>query len=142
MFWNSGSASRSSVLGRGKGTGVIERIRPGRGDSSTTRSARNTASVIECVTSTTFALVHEHQGRVPIVHADLYRLMEVDELFELGLEEQMADAIVFIEWGERFLTALGAPTLVLRFSITGETAREVRIEGPDHGRLAGAVAAL
>src|SRR5687767_12206225 len=39
------------------------------------------------VTSPTFTLVHEHAARIPIVHADLYRLADGDELVELGLSE-------------------------------------------------------
>lgn len=54
------------------------------------------------VQSPTFALVHELDGRVPIVHADLYRLGDVRELTELGLEETMRDAITLVEWGARF----------------------------------------
>src|SRR5688500_1791946 len=41
------------------------------------------------VTSPTFALVHELSGRVPIVHADLYRLEEADELVEIGLRDRI-----------------------------------------------------
>src|SRR3954452_6983512 len=55
--WKPVSAVTWSERGRGASTSVIERIRPGRADSSTTRSARKTASAIECVTSTTVALV-------------------------------------------------------------------------------------
>ena len=39
------------------------------------------------ITSPTFTLINEHAGAVPIVHADLYRLGEPDELVELGLVE-------------------------------------------------------
>ena len=59
------------------------------------------------VTSPTFALVHEHEGRVPIRHLDLYRLGDPSELGELGIEEMMADAIVVVEWGARFRAVLG-----------------------------------
>jgi len=81
------------------------------------------------VTSPTFGLVHELEGRMPIVHADLYRLSDPSELIDLGLEEAIGgDAVVFVEWGERFLTELGVPSLVIRMKIVSETAREVWIE--------------
>lgn len=80
------------------------------------------------VTSPTFALVHELPGRVPLVHADLYRLAEPDELIELGLEEHLGtNSIVVIEWGERFREALGEPVVSLHFELRGDTARRVRI---------------
>jgi tRNA threonylcarbamoyladenosine biosynthesis protein TsaE len=56
----------------------------------------------EEVTSPTFTLIHEYgEGRV--YHIDLYRLDDAKELQTLGLEEIFdRDAVVLIEWGERF----------------------------------------
>lgn len=59
------------------------------------------------VTSPTFALVHEHEGRVPIRHLDLYRLGDVDELSELGLDEAIDECVVVVEWGARFRESIG-----------------------------------
>lgn len=58
------------------------------------------------VTSPTFALVHEHDGRVPIRHLDLYRLDAAAELDDLGIEEALEGAVVVIEWGARFRDAI------------------------------------
>ncbi len=86
----------------------------------------------ELVTSPTFTLVQELDADIPIVHADLYRLGGGEELLELGLEERIgADALVLVEWGERFLDVLGAPTLLLRMEIVGETERRVQLTGGD-----------
>jgi tRNA threonylcarbamoyladenosine biosynthesis protein TsaE len=58
------------------------------------------AAAPEEVSSPTFTLIHEY-GRV--YHIDLYRLDRAEELATLGLEEIFdRDAIVLIEWGERF----------------------------------------
>ncbi len=57
------------------------------------------------VTSPTFTLVHEYAGtRLKLYHLDLYRLEREEELLTLGLEEMEADgdALVLVEWGERF----------------------------------------
>jgi tRNA threonylcarbamoyladenosine biosynthesis protein TsaE len=60
------------------------------------------------VTSPTFELVHELPGRMPVVHADLYRLAAGDDLVELGLLPRIGtDAIVFVEWGDKFEAELG-----------------------------------
>lgn len=53
------------------------------------------------VTSPTFTLVHEYEGRYPIVHLDIYRLDSFQELLDLGFEEFLTpEAILLIEWGE------------------------------------------
>ena len=54
------------------------------------------------VASPTFALVNEHPGRVPLVHADLYRINDPRELEELGLSDAFDRAAVAIEWLDRF----------------------------------------
>jgi tRNA threonylcarbamoyladenosine biosynthesis protein TsaE len=68
----------------------------------------------EPVQSPTFALVHEHQGRVPLVHADLYRLADASELDELGLREALREAVGLVEWGLRFGDAVDADGVVVR----------------------------
>ena len=56
----------------------------------------------EDVSSPTFTLIHEYgEGRV--YHIDLYRLDRPEQIATLGLEEIFdRDAVVLIEWGERF----------------------------------------
>ena len=74
------------------------------------------------VTSPTFTLVNEHKTRIPLVHADLYRLGDADELVELGLVDRIGrDAIVLVEWGDRFSEALGGEGLWIWLSLSGET---------------------
>jgi tRNA threonylcarbamoyl adenosine modification protein YjeE len=68
----------------------------------------------EPVTSPTFALVHEiESARIPIVHADLYRLGDASELDLLGLPEAISRAIALIEWGARFGGAIAQDGLLI-----------------------------
>lgn len=54
------------------------------------------------VTSPTFALLHEYQGRLPLYHLDLYRLAKEEELAELGLEEYLyGEGVCVVEWPDR-----------------------------------------
>jgi tRNA threonylcarbamoyladenosine biosynthesis protein TsaE len=76
------------------------------------------------ITSPTFALVHEIQGRLPVLHADLYRLAGSAEVRDLGLRERRDDALVLCEWGAEHVEALGgeALELELRLDPGGRTA--------------------
>ena len=65
------------------------------------------------VTSPTFTLLHEYRGpKVTVYHLDLYRLEEEAQIAVLGLEEMAAepDALVLVEWGERFPSVVGMAT--------------------------------
>jgi len=53
------------------------------------------------VTSPTFTILHEYEGRYPIMHLDVYRLDSFQEILDLGFEEFFDPrAVVVIEWGE------------------------------------------
>lgn len=96
------------------------------------------------VTSPTFTLIHEYDGRLPIRHADLYRLHGPEELGPLGLREQRADgALLLVEWGTPYVDALGGDALVLSFAISpaGERSARPRGTGPRGDALARACAA-
>jgi tRNA threonylcarbamoyladenosine biosynthesis protein TsaE len=81
------------------------------------------------VASPTFALVNEHPGRVPLVHADLYRIVDRAELLELGLDDAFDRAAVAIEWLDRFPDAAPADRLELVLAIDADGARRVTIAG-------------
>ena len=53
------------------------------------------------VTSPTFTIVHEYEGRYPIIHMDVYRLDSFQEVLDLGFEELLdPQAVLLVEWGE------------------------------------------
>ena len=78
----------------------------------------------EClVTSPTFTLIHEYYGgRLPVFHADLYRIDDPRELVKIGLDEHIdGEGIVVVEWADKFREALPVRTkwLVFRFGDGG-----------------------
>jgi tRNA threonylcarbamoyladenosine biosynthesis protein TsaE len=79
------------------------------------------------VASPTFSLVNEHQGRVSLVHADLYRINDRAELLELGLDDVFERAAVAVEWLDRFPDAAPADRLELAIAIEPDGARTVTL---------------
>ena len=78
----------------------------------------------EDVVSPTFVLCQQYHGNRTINHLDAYRLRDVDELRELGIEELFAsDAITIIEWADRVADALPDEFLEVTIEVTGQTAR-------------------
>jgi len=84
------------------------------------------------VTSPTFALIHEHEGRAPIRHLDLYRLGDASELYELGLDEMLDEAIVVIEWGARFRDEIVERGVEIALEVPADgKGRRARVRGVD-----------
>jgi tRNA threonylcarbamoyladenosine biosynthesis protein TsaE len=79
------------------------------------------------VASPTFALVNEHPGRVPFVHADFYRVKDEAELAELGLEEAYDRAAAALEWGDRFPAIAPADHLTITFTVHADGSRSLSV---------------
>lgn len=103
----------------------------GAGKTFLVRAACRAAGVpaIERVTSPTFTLVHELEGRLPIAHADLYRLEGHGDLAQLGLRERRAEgAALLVEWGQAYVEALGGDALVVELEVPpGERPRSAKL---------------
>jgi tRNA threonylcarbamoyladenosine biosynthesis protein TsaE len=83
----------------------------------------------EDVTSPTFTLVHEYRGpQVKVYHIDLYRVDTPRQLETLGLDDLMADnAILLIEWGEKFPRFVHERDLEIALQSLGESERKITI---------------
>jgi len=76
------------------------------------------------VTSPTFVLIHEYQGRLRLAHADMYRIARADELLHTGLSDYLdGSTAVVIEWAERAFGELPEDRLDIRLNHEGKTTR-------------------
>ena len=82
----------------------------------------------EDVSSPTFTLIHEYGSQGRVYHVDLYRLDEPREVANLGLEELFdREAIVLVEWGERFPQFLPANRTEIRIRATHGEERQIEV---------------
>jgi len=80
------------------------------------------------VSSPTFTLIHEYGRRQKVYHVDLYRLDRAAEAVALGLEELFEkDAVVLIEWGERFPRIMPAERIEIRIAACDGDQREITV---------------
>lgn len=80
--------------------------------------------------SPTFTLINEYQGRLPLYHFDLYRLSDIDELFELGFNDYLAGpGVLVIEWPEKASTLLPSENLInIRLEIVTSEKRLLHLD--------------
>lgn len=92
--------------------------------------ARGLGIAEEAVTSPTFNILLSYKGQngLPLYHFDLYRLETPDELEDIGYYETVdADGVSFIEWGEKFPSALPYAYLEVAILVEEDGMRRVRV---------------
>jgi tRNA threonylcarbamoyladenosine biosynthesis protein TsaE len=73
----------------------------GAGKTVFARGVARALGVTEPVVSPSFTIVREYEGRLPLVHIDVYRVDTIQELHDLGFEELVRDdAVTLVEWGD------------------------------------------
>jgi tRNA threonylcarbamoyladenosine biosynthesis protein TsaE len=69
------------------------------------------------ITSPTFTLANQYEGRLLVHHLDVYRLDHLNEVLDVGLPELLDDeAVVLVEWGDAILPALPNDYLEVRLT--------------------------
>jgi tRNA threonylcarbamoyladenosine biosynthesis protein TsaE len=82
----------------------------------------------EDVTSPTFTLVHVFHNHCKVYHVDLYRIEGFHDLESLGLEDALEEnAIVIVEWSERFSLRTDWPRVEIRLEHAGGDSRRITI---------------
>ncbi len=89
------------------------------------------------VTSPTFTIVSEYEGRLRFHHIDAYRLAGPEDFFEIGGEELLADrgGLSAVEWSERIADSLPPGTARISLHVQADGSRLAEIEGEKLERL-------
>ena len=82
------------------------------------------------VTSPSFALIHEYDGRCPFYHMDAYRLENLSNFLSAGLEEYFhLPGVVALEWADRWPEILPEHHIRVAFCIVDEHIRKITLSG-------------
>ena len=99
----------------------------GAGKTTLTKAIARGLGIEETITSPTFTIVKEYRsGRLPLFHFDVYRIGDIDEMYELGYEEYFfGDGLCVVEWADLIEELI--PEEALRISIAYGQEEEERI---------------
>ncbi len=80
---------------------------------------------IDNTTSPTFAIVNEYIGKFKVYHFDFYRIVKINELYDIGFNDYLndEDAITFIEWGNLFPEILPEMRIDIKIEIKQNSKR-------------------
>jgi tRNA threonylcarbamoyladenosine biosynthesis protein TsaE len=99
----------------------------GAGKTTLIQTLCRLLEVADYVTSPTFALVNVYESpEGPVYHLDLYRLKNVEEALDIGIEEYLADdAYCFIEWPELVDALLPEDVIRIKITFLAESSRKI-----------------
>ena len=97
----------------------------GTGKTALSKYIAEGLGISEMITSPTFTIVQEyHSGRLPLYHFDVYRIRDVEEMYELGYEEYFyGDGVSIVEWADNIMELIPDEAIVIRIEY-GETPEE------------------
>lgn len=102
----------------------------GMGKTAITRGIAAGLGAQDCVSSPTFALVNEYEGRCKIYHFDMYRINGIDDLYAIGFFDYLDTGVLIIEWSENIADALPDNSIIVRFERgEDENSRVITVEG-------------
>ena len=103
----------------------------GAGKTALTQGIGEGLGVRGRVTSPTFVIARVHQGPLPLVHVDAYRLRDSGrlDLDDLAVDEDLETSVVVVEWGEGVVEALSDSRLEVVLERHDDDTRTATVTG-------------
>ena len=112
-----------------KGTVIAFKGTLAAGKTTLTKGIAESLEIDEVITSPTFTLVSEYEGKIPLYHFDVYRLDTVEDFLNIGSEEMMyGDGVCAIEWSEKIESALPKDAIIIEIEILTPETRKITIK--------------
>lgn len=106
------------------------------GKTTITKGIAEALEIDETITSPTFTLISQYEGRLPLYHMDVYRLDSPEDFINLGVDDLLySDGISVIEWSEKVKGELPSSAIVLRLELAEDDGRKITIENWPYGEL-------
>jgi len=102
----------------------------GSGKTVIAKGIASALNIEEPITSPTFTIIQEYDGRIPLVHMDLYRIESIEEFELLGAEELLFSTnVTIIEWSKLIDNLLPENTIFVEILIMEDSSRSIKISG-------------
>ena len=106
------------------------------GKTTITKGIAEALGITENITSPTFTLISEYEGRLPLYHMDVYRLDSAEDFINLGTEDLLyGKGISIIEWGEKVRSELPKSTITVSLEIQQDGSRTITIYNWPYGEI-------
>lgn len=101
----------------------------GAGKTCLTQGIARGLGIEENALSPTFVIIREMRGRLTLYHIDLYRLDNIEESIDLGLDDYLyGQGICVVEWAEKALSIMPKDHLLIEISYLSDTGRAFHLK--------------
>ncbi len=101
----------------------------GTGKTCLTQGIARGLGIDDYVMSPSFVLIRELQGRLPLYHADLYRLDRIEESMDLGLDDYFyGRGVTVIEWAEKAMGIMPEGYLLVEIAFVSDNERRFQLK--------------
>lgn len=106
------------------------------GKTTITKGIAQALGINETITSPTFCLISEYEGKMPLYHMDVYRLDGAEDFANLGTEDMLyGEGVSIIEWSEKIMEELPHKTIILKLEPHDDGTRIITIENWPYGEI-------
>ena len=106
------------------------------GKTTITKGIAQSLDISETITSPTFCLISEYEGKMPLYHMDVYRLDNEEDFANLGTEDMIyGNGVSIIEWSEKIMNELPKKTIILKIEPQKDGSRIITLDNWPYGEI-------